>query len=192
MRIAITLTSSLHVGQAYIDLTRAVATRLATEGYGVVYGGTAYGMMLELATAYTEAGGTSLTGVMSDDLRRVTKGYIAYEGLTTAYNMKTVSERKDQIFSLADAILILPGGYGTLEEAITIIGAKINKLIDTPIVLYNYHGFYDTFINFCDELVQQAFSKIRLSEVVCISDDMDEILRYITEYEAVEVADKFV
>lgn len=192
MNIAITLTSSLQVGQEYIDVTRQVAERLAKDGHGVVYGGTAYGMMLELAEAYKNAGGQRLIGVMSKDLMAVTKGYKAYEGLDEQYVEETYSTRKDKICSTANAVLALPGGYGTLDEMVTYITSKVNKLYDVPIALYNHHGFYDTFIKFCEELVGKDFSKIGLSDVVFVSDNLDDILDYFNSYKPAELADKFV
>ena len=57
MKIGITLTSALDVRQEYINLTEQVATKLAKEGHGIVYGGTDYGMMSTLASTYKSAGG---------------------------------------------------------------------------------------------------------------------------------------
>jgi predicted Rossmann-fold nucleotide-binding protein len=75
MNIGITLTSSLGVESKYIHLTEQVATKLAQQDFGIVYGGTAYGMMATLATAYKATGGTDLTGVMAKDLMAITKDY---------------------------------------------------------------------------------------------------------------------
>lgn len=192
MKIGTTLTSSLQVGQEYIDLTRQVAERLANDGHGIVYGGTAYGMMLELASSYKQAGGKELIGVMSKDLMMVTKGYKAYEGLDEAYIEDSYSQRKDKIFSTADAVLVLPGGYGTFDEFIAVASAKVNKLIDMPIAIYNHGGFYDTFIKFCQELKDKEFSKIGIEEVVFVSDNLDDIMQYFENYKSAELADKFV
>lgn len=192
MKIGITLTSSLHVGQEYIDLTHLVAKRLAEARHTVVYGGTAYGMMLELAETYKQAGGNALIGVMSKDLMAVTKGYKAYSSLDEVYTVETMSDRKDKIISSSDAYLILPGGYGTFEEIGDIVGGKVNKLYDKPIAIYNHTGFYDTLINFLDELKNKEFTKIAIADVVFISDSLDDILHYFETYKVSEIADKFV
>lgn len=151
MKIGITLTSSLSVGQEYIDLTRSVAELLAKEGFGIVYGGTEYGMMKELAEAYKGAGGADLSGVMSRELEKVTRGYKAFEGLDETVWVETIGERIRGIADRADGFVILPGGYGTLEEFGIILGAKANKMSDKPIILFNYNGFYDNLIGFLDE-----------------------------------------
>lgn len=192
MNIGITLTSALDVGQEYIDLTEQVAKKLAINGYGIVYGGTAYGMMSTLASAYKAAGGTSLTGVMAKDLMAVTKGYIAFEGLDTSFLEDTMESRKHRIVEQSDAFILLPGGYGTFEEIGSIIGGKVNKLYDKPIALFNYNGFYDTLITFLNEMQKKAFSKIPITEFVFISDNLDDVVNYFETYRQKELADKFI
>jgi|JI6StandDraft_1071083.scaffolds.fasta_scaffold24418_2 uncharacterized protein (TIGR00730 family) len=192
MKILITLTSSMQVGQEYIDLTHDVVTLLAQKGHGVVYGGTDYGMMHELADSYKNAGGGELVGVMAKDLMRVTKGYLAYPKLDMTYLEETMGGRKERMIELADAFLILPGGYGTIEELVTIVGAKVNKLHGKPIVILNYGGFYDTLVAFFTEMKHKDFSKINLSEVVCVVSDVKEALQYFETYTSKELADKFV
>ncbi len=192
MKVGITLTSSLSVGQEYIDLTREVAERLAGEKMGIVYGGTDYGMMSELAKAYKDAGGNDLTGVIAEDLMAVTKGYVAFGRLDKTYLEETMDDRKHRIVFESDAFIILPGGYGTFEEIGEIIGGKVNKLYDKPIAIFNYDGFYDTLIKFLDEMQQKDFSKVPLSDFVFIGSDLNDILNYFNNYHTKELADKFV
>ena len=192
MRIGITLTSSLSVGDDYIALTEKVAKSIAEKQYGIVYGGTHYGMMSTLAESYKMAGGEDLTGVMAKDLMKVTKGYIAFNGLDHSYLEETMENRKHRIVEQSDAFIILPGGYGTFEEIGTIIGGKVNKLYDKPIAVFNYGGFYDTLLNFLDEMQQKDFSKIPISKFVYVSDDLDDIFNYFESYVPKELVDKFV
>lgn len=192
MRIGITLTSSLSVGQEYIDLTKTVATQLAKEGLGIVYGGTNYGMMATLGESYKLAGGNNLTGVMAKDLMAVTKGYVAFENLDATFLEETMESRKYRITQESDAFIILPGGYGTFEEIGSIIGGKVNKLYDKPIAILNYGGFYDTLIVFLGEMQTKNFSKIQVSDFVLITSSLDEILSYFKSYQPKELADKFL
>ena len=192
MKIGITLTSSLHVGQEYIDLTRDIAEKLAKRGHSIVYGGTAYGMMLELAETYKNAGGKEIIGVMAKDLMAVTKRYEAYSGLDEEHLMETMGKRKEKIIGLSDAFIILPGGYGAMEELGDIFGGKVNKLYDKPIAVYNYGGFYDTLLSFFDELVAKEFSKISYQKVIFASDNFEEILEHLENYLSQVIDDKFV
>lgn len=192
MNIGITLTSSLEVGQEYIELTKQVAKRIAQDKNGIVCGGTAYGMMLTLAESYKAAGGASLTGVMARDLMAVTKGYIGYDGLDKQFIEDTMENRKNRIMTESDAFMVLPGGYGTFEEIGTIIGGKVNKLFDKPIALYNYRSFYDTLIAFLNEMQHKEFSRVAFNEFVFVSDDLGEIMDYFNTYDSKELRDKFV
>lgn len=192
MKIGITLTSSLHVGQEYIDLTHTIVKNIAEKAHSIVYGGTSYGMMLELAETYKKSDGKELIGVMAKDLIAVTKGYTAYEKLDKKHLVDTMGERIAKITELSDALLILPGGYGTIEEMATMVGGKVNKLYDKPIAMYNYNGFYDTAILFFNELQQKEFTKIKFEDVVFVSKNIDDILNYFSNYQPAHIADKFV
>ena len=192
MKIGITLTSSLQVAQEYIDLTEKIANKLADAGHSIVYGGTSYGMMLTLADAYLKSGGKELIGITSEDLIAVTKGYQLHPRLSTKHIVKSISERKDKILAESDAMLILPGGYGTVEELITIISGQVNKLINKPIAIYNHNNFYDTLIGFLTELQEKKFTKIKPEEVVYVSTNIDQILEYFTSYRPRFLVDKFV
>ncbi len=191
MRIGITLTSSLHVGADYIKLTEAVATALAHGDYGVVFGGTDYGMMSTLATTYKNNGGLDLVGVMAKDLAAVTAGYVPSAHLDEAIWCETIGGRIETIVNKSDAFLILPGGYGTVEELVDIFGGKVNKLYDKPIAIYNYGGYYDTLLQFFDELHQKNFSKVRFSDIVHISQNWEDIEKYLQTYTSNEIANKF-
>ena len=191
MRIGITLTSSMHVGDGYIELTKSVATSLATNNLGVVFGGTDYGMMSTLASTYKNNNGADLVGVMAKDLALVTKGYVPFDGLDEAIWCDTMGGRKETIIQKSDAFLILPGGYGTIEELADIFGGKVNKLYDKPIALFNYNRYYDTLIAFFDELYSKGFSKVKFSDIVHVSEDWDDILNYYLTYTHNEVKDKF-
>ncbi len=158
----------------------------------IIYGGTDYGMMSELARTYKDNGGNNLTGVMARDLMAVTKNYRAFDRLDTAYMEDTMDDRKHRIVSESDGFIILPGGYGTFEEIGEIIGGKVNKLYDKPIALFNYDGFYNTLIRFLDEMQNKSFSKVPLTEFVLVSDSLDEIMQHLREYQVTELEDKFV
>jgi uncharacterized protein (TIGR00730 family) len=192
MRIGVTLTSSLNVGNEYIELTRELSSMLAKQNHGIVYGGTDYGMMSELATTYKSNGGKDLVGVMAEDLIKVTKGYKAFSGLDEKHLLPTMEDRKRKIVELSEGFIILPGGYGTIEELGTIVGGKANKLFDKPIVLYNYKGFYDKFIDFLRSMTSKSFSKVSIESIVHENDNTKDILDYLVNYQPTFVPDKFV
>ena len=165
---------------------------LASNGFGVVYGGTECGMMAELAQSYKNAGGNELIGIMSEELKSVTKGYKAFESLDKAIWTNQMGERVRTIIDNSDGFIILPGGYGTLEEMMSIIGGKANKIYDKPIVLLNHNHYYDNLITFFDEMQNKQFSKITIQELVHICETPNDIVNYFKSYSPTTLPDKFV
>ncbi len=189
--VAITLTSSLSVNSYYLKLTRDVGKILAKEGFGVIYGGTDYGMMSELANSFLRNGGDKLIGVLAKDLMKVTKAYRAHPNLTKKYILPTIEDRKKKIMELADAYLILPGGFGTFEEIGSIVGGKVNKLFNKPIAILNKKKFYNSLFDFFSHIYQDKFTKINYKNVILVSTDMSKIVNYFKNYQEDEVDDKF-
>ena len=97
---------------AYLDEARTLGVAIAAAGLGMVYGGACVGLMGAVADAAL-AGGAEVIGV----LPAVLAGReIAHAGLTKLERVPTMHKRKARMAELADAFLILPGGYGTLDE----------------------------------------------------------------------------
>ena len=192
MRIGITLTSSIDIDKKYIDLTEQVALTIASKGYGIVYGGTAYGMMNTLAESYKKGGGQELCGVIAQDLILATKNYKKYSGLDKEFTVNTIAERKDKIISLSDAYLILPGGYGTFEEIGSIVGGQVNKLYSKPIAFYNFEGYFDTLFKFLTEVYEHKFSRVKPEEIFFNSNNLEDIFKFFENYVGHELTDKFV
>ena len=94
----------------------------------------------------------------------------------------TMAERKTLMEKHADLYLIAPGGIGTMDEFFQIITLKYLEQMDTPIVVLNLDGFYDSLLDLLDSLIAQkaAGKKIRtLFEVV--TDIHDEKLTTLLE-----------
>ena len=74
-KVCVTLTSSLGISEEYLSLASSVGKSLAVSGYELIYGGTAYGMMFNLAQSYKDNGGKKITGVFAESLMKITKNY---------------------------------------------------------------------------------------------------------------------
>ena len=129
---------------------------------------------------------------MAKDLIAVTKDYESYNGLSEQYLEDTMEMRKFRIAQLSDAFLVLPGGYGSFEELASFLGGNVNKLFSKPVAIYNYKGFYDTLINFLDEICEKEFSKIRVHDVALISENLDEIIQHLRTQNQTVIPDKFI
>jgi uncharacterized protein (TIGR00730 family) len=68
-----------------------------------------------------------------------------------------MGERKKKMFELSKAVIALPGGVGTLEELTEAITLKQLSLFDGPVIILNTLGFYDSLIDFLDNMVSENF-----------------------------------
>jgi uncharacterized protein (TIGR00730 family) len=142
---------------AYLAEAQALGAAIAAAGLGLVYGGANVGLMGAVADAAL-AGGASVIGVLPEVL---VGREIAHEGLTMLEFVPTMHERKARMTELADAFLILPGGYGTLEEMLEAVTWAQLGLHTKPVVLINTANYWTSLLKFLDSAVEAGFLKAR-------------------------------
>jgi uncharacterized protein (TIGR00730 family) len=153
LRIAVYCGSALGNRSAFHNEAVALGTAIARAGFGLVYGGACRGLMGALADAALTAGG-EVIGVLPD----VLKGReIAHQGLNSLELVSTMHERKARIHELSDAILALPGGYGTLDELLEAITWAQIGLHTKPCVLVNTADYWNGLLAFLDTAVADGF-----------------------------------
>src|SRR6202453_3474557 len=139
----------------FLAEARALGAASAAAGLGLVYGGASVGVMGAVADAAL-AGGAEVIGVLPDVLA---DKEIAHAGLTRLELVSTMHERKARMAALADTFLILPGGYGTLEELMEVVTWSQLRLHAKPCILINTVGYWDGLLTFLDTAVAAGFLK---------------------------------
>jgi len=163
-RVAVYCGSANGSDPAFLNEARALGNAIAAAGLGLVYGGASVGLMGAVADAALDAG-AEVIGVLPEILAG---SEIAHKGLTRLEVVATMHERKALMVKLADAFLMLPGGYGTLDEMMEIVTWKQLRLHGKPCVLINTAGYWDGLLAFLDTSVKAGFLKAenrRLLEV---------------------------
>ncbi len=155
---------------AFLREARALGASIAGAGLGMVYGGASVGFMGAVADAAL-AGGAEVIGVLPEVL---SGSEIAHNGLTRLEVVKTMHARKARMVHLADAFLILPGGYGTLDELMEIITWKQLRLHTKPCILINTAGYWDGMLAFLDTTVTAGFLKAENRELLEVAADAEE------------------
>jgi uncharacterized protein (TIGR00730 family) len=169
-RVAVYCGSAGGSDPAFLAEAEALGSAIARAGLGLVYGGASVGLMGAVADAAL-AGGAEVIGVLPEIL---SGSEIAHRGLTRLEMVLTMHERKARMVKLADAFLMLPGGYGTLDEMMEIVTWKQLRLHAKPCVLINTVGYWDGLLAFLDRAVDAGFLKAenrRLLEVVGSADE---------------------
>jgi hypothetical protein len=131
------------------DLGRALAAR----DRGLVYGGGHVGLMGVVADAALAAGG-EVVGVMTADLVRAE---VAHTGLTHLEIVDSMHERKARMSELSDAVVVLPGGFGTLDETFEVLTWNQLGLLSAPVVLLDVAGYFGSLLEFLDGAVGHGF-----------------------------------
>ena len=124
---------------------------IAQNGFSLVYGAGATGCMGAVARGVKENGGFVM-GISPDFISD-------FEDIFDCDNkvmVDTMAERKTLMEKHADVFFIAPGGIGTMDEFFQILTLKYLRRIDTPIVVLNLDGFYDTLIALINDLVRQG------------------------------------
>lgn len=131
-----------------LDAAAELGRTLAREGIRLVYGGGRVGLMGACAKAAHAAGGR-VFGVMPEFL---VQHEILYDEVETKV-VRSMHERKMAMFEAADAFLVLPGGIGTLEEAVELLSWRRLELHRKPIVFFNPDGYWDSLFAFLGQAI---------------------------------------
>lgn len=138
-RIAVFCGASKGGDARWAELAAEVGRSIAGRGLGIVYGGGHVGLMGIVADAAMKAGG-EVIGVIP---RFMQKAELAHQGVTELILVDTMHQRKQRMHELSDAVIALPGGFGTMDELFELLTWRQIGLHDQPIGLLNTHGFYD-------------------------------------------------
>ena len=88
-------------------------------------------------------------------------------------------ERKAKMDARSNAFIVLPGGVGTLEEAIEILSMRQLKLTEKPLVFINTGGFYDKLNEIFSTMIEQNFAKETIRTLFAMKPDPQTALEYI-------------
>jgi uncharacterized protein (TIGR00730 family) len=153
--ICVYCASSTQVKQSYFQATTLLAKILADANLSVVYGGGAKGLMGQLADSTLSAGG-KITGVIPRFMCEVEWNHT---NLTELILVDTMHERKEKMAMMADAVIALPGGCGTMEELLEVITWKRLGIFTKPIIIINLEGYFDALIAMLDRAVDEHFMR---------------------------------
>ena len=156
----------------YREAAEALGQALAARNIGLIYGGAKVGLMRAVADAALAAGG-HVVGVIPEVLVDLE---VAHDGLSELHVTDTMHTRKALMGSRADAFLILPGGFGTMEELFEVLAWQTLKLHSKPILLLNTAGFYDPLLAFLDHCVTEGVLKPRSRAILGVAATVEDAL----------------
>lgn len=178
--VAVFCGSSTGNDSVYFRAAFQLGTALAERNMAVVYGGSKIGLMGAVADGALAAKG-NVYGVLPDflDTRE-----IAHENLTKLYRTKSMHERKTKMHELADAVIALPGGFGTLEELFEMVTWAQLGLHKKPIGLLNVNGYYDHLQSFSRKAIDEGFVHSKNESLLLFAPTINELLHKMEDFVA--------
>lgn len=171
MSVTVYCGSAGNVDPGYLDLARRLGRAIARRGWRLVYGGGNVGLMGQAAGSCRESGGKVL-GVMPRFLLKL-EGHL--DGIENRI-VETMHERKQILFDEADAFVVLPGGIGTLEEAVeTLSWAKLS-LHRKPMAFLSENGYWAPFFDLIDHVIEDNFAPASFRDLLAEAHDPEEAL----------------
>lgn len=169
--VSVFCASSSKIPPHYFDEAREAGRLLASLKYRVCFGGGGIGLMGALADGVLEKEG-SITGIIPAFMQEVGWGNPKIKDMVVVESMH---ERKKQMLEISDAVLALPGGIGTLEELTEAITLKQMGLFNGPIIIFNSQGFYDTFLQVLEEMIDQQFMRAEHQGIWVTAKELKEL-----------------
>jgi uncharacterized protein (TIGR00730 family) len=179
MTICVFASSSSRIDNEYAITAANLGKQLAKANHNVVYGGGGIGLMGKLADAVVENRGR-ITGVIPSFM--IEEGW-DHSGLSEMIVTADMGERKKRMFEMADAIVALPGGVGTLEELTEAMTLKQLGLYKGPIIILNTLNFYNSLIDFLGHMVSGNFLRYEHKGMWEVAESVKEVMDIIDRNE---------
>ncbi len=157
----------------HLELGTQLGREIARAEKTLVYGGGDCGVMGAVANATMEEDGF-VTGVFPRSLRNIENEHTS---LSEIIIVDTMHERKQIMYQRSDVFVILPGGFGTMDEMFEILTWKQLRLHDKPVIIFNHDGYWDHLIALMDNIITNGFARPQTRELYEVITDYDMLLQ---------------
>lgn len=158
---------------AYVQVASDLGRDIAREGWRLVYGAGDIGLMGMIARAAQAEGGDTF-GVIP---RHLVDLEIGKTDLSRYIVTETMHERKKVMIMNADAVLVLPGGAGTLDELFEALTWRQLGLHDKPILLLSAEGYWNPLQKLIGHIIDQGFADASLADFLTWVDTPDAAIK---------------
>ena len=172
--IAVFCGSSLGAKPEYAEAARELGALLGRQGRGLVFGGCLDGLMAEVAHAAQENGAK----VYSEFIRGLYQDKDHLPGAHEAF-YDNVADRKRGLLSRADACIMLPGGFGTLDEFTDVCAAVQLGELRRPLGILNTAGYYDPLLTYFSQMRKEGFLAQEWDGLYTAASEPESLLRLL-------------
>ncbi|MDR1860809.1 MAG: TIGR00730 family Rossman fold protein [Bacteroidales bacterium] len=187
MNICVFASSSDAIPATYTQASIQLAEAIGRGGHTLINGAGNIGLMGIMLDAAQKCGARTV-GVIPEKLHEFG---LSWDGLDELHVTVDMASRKAMMRQLADAFIVAPGGFGTLEEALEVVTLKQLDYHRKPIVFLNTCGFFDDLFRQFERSFEEHFAKPVYATLYHIAPDSPDAMRYLENYRSFEAISKF-
>jgi uncharacterized protein (TIGR00730 family) len=176
------------VNPDYLQAAHQMGQALAQRGIRLVYGAGKTGLMGAVADGVLQAGG-EVTGIVPSVLN---SPQLIHAGLTQLEVVDTIHQRKARMAQLADALVALPGGYGTFEELFEQLTWVQIGLHKKPIGLLNVKGYFNPLITLVEHALSEGFIYTEHRVLLVSSSQPSDLLDALVKFQPPNTIERWV
>ncbi len=158
--------------QAFVTLAKQLGRWISENDHRLVYGGGKVGMMGIIADAVLESDG-EVIGIIPTALKREE---VVHTGATEIIETPDMHTRKALMEKKSSAFVVLPGGFGTLDEFFEILTWKQLGFHNKPIILMNADGYFDGLTQFMDSAMGEDFIQQKSLDLCSITENFEQTI----------------
>lgn len=176
--IAVFCGSNEGYDESYREIAYQLGAYLAEKNIQIVYGAARIGLMGAVAAGALDNGG-KVIGVIPHFLKTEE---VAHDGLTELILVDTMHQRKIKMHELSDGVIVLPGGWGTMDEMFEMLTWGQLGLHEKPVALLNVNGFYDGLQVLTSVMVREGFLSECVMQMLLTSYTIEDLLPQMEAY----------
>lgn len=173
MKLFISASSQDSIKDIYKEKAKSLAEKLS-KSHDLVFGSSNHGLMGAVYNEFLK-NNKNITGIC----------YTIYEDLLDELKLNkvirvdTLAESTNALISEADALIFMPGAYGTLEELIESIELKRTNKHDKKIIIYNINNYFDDLLKTFDKTYEEGCVKTKYTDLLFVSSNEEKIIDYL-------------
>ena len=159
----------------YVNHAKELGKLLAKKNITLIYGGGSTGIMGAVADAMMEGGG-KVIGIIT---KKLVDWEHQHEGITDLSVVDDMHIRKQKMYDLCDAAVILPGGVGTLDEFFEMVTWNQLSIHDKKIYIINSDNFFDFLLKHIQQMEKHGFLYESVLQRITVLDEPEQLLQYL-------------
>ncbi len=159
----------------YVQQAKALGHLLGSKKITLIYGGGNKGIMGTVSNAVLEKDG-KVVGIIPEILKDREHHH---QGITELIIVDDMHSRKKILYEKCDAAIILPGGFGTMDELFEMLTWNQLSIHDKKIFILNTAGFYDHLLAFAKTMQDEGFLYDKIEDKLVILNQADEISAHL-------------